>query len=68
MAGCEYFVTERWTLGEPRHWERDAVVIVLDGAGQIDNHPFTRGEVWRVPAGVSVEPRGPTLLLRTYEP
>ena len=68
LAACEYFVTERWTLGEPRRWERGAVVIVLDGAGQIDNRPFTRGEVWRVPAGVSVEPRGPTVLLRTYEP
>ena len=68
LAACQYFVTERWTLEEPRQWEREAVVIVLEGSGRIGDQPFTRSQVWRLPAGVSVEPRGLVLLLRTYEP
>ena len=68
LAACEYFVTERWTLGEPRQWEREAVIIVLEGSGRIGDQPFTRSQVWRLPTGVSVEPRGSAVLLRTYEP
>ena len=68
LAGCEYFVTERWTLDSPRHWDGDAVLIVLNGTGTIDGQAFTRGEVWQAPAGVIVQPHRAVVLLRTYEP
>ena len=68
LAACEYFVTERWALSAARQSDRDAVLIVLEGAGQIDDQPFARGEVWQAPAGATVKPHGQAVLLRTYEP
>jgi mannose-6-phosphate isomerase len=68
LAACEYFVTERWRLAAARQWERDSVLIVLEGAGTIDERPFSPGQVWVAPAGASVNPEGPAVLLRTYEP
>ena len=68
LAACEYFVTERWTLDSPRHWDRDAALIFLEGAGTVDGREFARGEVWQAPAGATVQPRGAVTMLRTYEP
>lgn len=75
LAQCEYFVTERWTLaaGATGHaWDRDSVVIGIDGQGTIGGAPFAPGQVWRVPAGVVVAPdaaaRAAAVILRTYEP
>jgi mannose-6-phosphate isomerase len=68
LAACEYFVTERWSLAAARQWRQDSIFIFLAGAGSVDGQPCSPGEVWLVPAGTSVIPEGPAILLRTYEP
>ncbi len=68
LAACEYFVTERWDLTATRQWDREAVLIVLDGTGRIGGEPFARGQVWLAGAGARIVPSGRAVFLRTYEP
>jgi mannose-6-phosphate isomerase len=68
LAQCEYFVTERWPIESPRRWDRDSMLIFLEGAGTIGGQPFQHGQVWQAPAGTEVIPQGACVLLRTYEP
>jgi mannose-6-phosphate isomerase len=70
LAACEYFVTERWRVNAPRQWERDSILVLLEGGGALAGHSVRRGEVWRVPAGATLIPAdgAAVTLLRVYEP
>jgi mannose-6-phosphate isomerase len=72
LAACEYFVTERWRVDAQCQWERDSVLIFLEGAGELAGQAVKPGEVWRVPAGTALIPppdsAAAMTLLRVYEP
>ncbi len=74
LAECPYFVTEFLTLerGDHRSPARAMeILVVLEGAGTLNNARFAAGEAWLLPEGtetVSIEPDGAVRLLRTYAP
>jgi len=74
LAACEWFETERWqaelpvTLPASRGFR---LVIFLEGAGRLKDHPYRAGEVFHVPAGTEAIPLIPeqtTEFLVTFVP
>jgi mannose-6-phosphate isomerase len=77
LAGCRYFVAERWEFSKPTELYTNAehfnILIFLSGEGEIEAENqrvrYHQGEVWFVPACISspkVIPGKPTTFLRAY--
>ncbi len=68
LADCGYFRVERWEMREDWVCDRDLCMVVLAGEGIVGGAEFRSGEVWKIPAGVRIEPCGEALVLRVYGP
>ena len=75
LVRCPYFATESvWVCGETPYAgfpDRFHLLIVVEGSGHLAGQPFSRGEVWLVPAGTPefpIRPAAAAHFLRTYVP
>lgn len=57
LVACSHFTVGRRVIHGPSHFAPPpgefALLIVLDGAGELDRNEVSRGEVWYVPSGTN---------------
>lgn len=68
LVDCGYFSVERWEMRDDWECDRNLFLVVHSGEGIVGGRQFRLGEVWKIPRGARIEPRGEISVLCVYAP